>query len=171
MTVLYEEPKGPAKEHFDLIIPTAPAQPPGPPADALSYIASLPSARANKDHIRRRNGKPQDRPDNVSEVLQFLANARILGVEYPDKWDGKWCQGWHDGVLGVFPSKIIQLETPENVQAVIKSVPRSLRSGVAKWEWDPKARVGTPSSHWLTFSKGSKISNLTCEFFSSVRLA
>lgn len=98
----------------------------------------------------------------MSEVLQFLANACILGVEYPDKWDGKWCQGWHDGVLGVFPSKIIQLEAPENVHSIIKSVPRSLRTGVAKWEWDPKARMGT--SHWLTFSKGSKISGLACEY-------
>jgi hypothetical protein len=165
VTVLYEADGPPANaQDFDLIIPDGPAAPPpGPPVDALDYIAGLPSGRAIKDHVRRRNERPQARPDNVSEVLQFLNGARILGVEYPDKWDGKWCQGWHDGVLGVFPSKIISLEAPDKVAQIIKSVPRSLRTGVAKWEWDPKARAG-PVSQWLTFSKGHKISNLACKF-------
>ncbi|KAH6976301.1 hypothetical protein BKA56DRAFT_589397 [Ilyonectria sp. MPI-CAGE-AT-0026] len=161
VTVLYEEPKFSSadQQDFDLIIPGGtPMLPAGPPEEARDYLASLPEARATKDHIRQRNGKPQSRPDNVSEVLQFLAGARILGVEYPDKWDGKWCQGWHDGVLGVFPSKTVQLEAPEKVQTIIKSVPRSLRTGVAKWEWDSKSRTG--SNVWLSFSKGAKISNL-----------
>lgn len=165
VTILYEQPKASSadQQDFDLIIPGGtPMLPAGPPAEARNYLASLPEARATKDHIRQRNGKPQSRPDNVSEVLQFLAGARILGVEYPDKWDGKWCQGWHDGVLGVFSSKTVQLEAPEKVQSIIKSVPRSLRTGVAKWEWDPKSRTGPTS--WLSFSKGSKISNLACEF-------
>jgi hypothetical protein len=75
VTVLYHEPGGPApiQQDYDLILPDIQQpQPPGPPAGALAFIASLPTARANKDNIRRRNSKPQDRPDNSCEVLQFL---------------------------------------------------------------------------------------------------
>ncbi|KAL9565165.1 hypothetical protein ACKAV7_010810 [Fusarium commune] len=83
------------RQDYDLSFPhsTMTASPSGLPANDLDRIASLPAARATKDHIRRRNERSQARPDSVSEVLQFLAGAKIVGVEFPEKWDGKWCQG------------------------------------------------------------------------------
>ncbi|KAM5343811.1 hypothetical protein ACJ41O_012348 [Fusarium nematophilum] len=145
------------RQDYDLFFPSS--NPPVPylglPAGELDRIASLPVARATKDHIRRRNEKPQARPDSVSEVLQFMAGARILGVEFPEKWDGKWCQGWHDGAFGTFPSKIIQLELPLRVN--ITSLPKTPRTGVARWKFEVKAK---PGSGWLPFSKGETIYNL-----------
>ena len=155
-----------ARQDYDLFFPnSAPLTPyVGFPASEADRIACLPVARATKDHIRRRNEKPQARPDSVSEVLQFLAGARIVGVEYPEKWAGKWCQGWHDGAFGTFPSKIIDLELPQHVNPA--SLPRSPRTGVARWKFEVKSR----RTGWLTFGKGNTIYNLACEFSSSGNL-
>ncbi|KAF4465971.1 hypothetical protein FALBO_7164 [Fusarium albosuccineum] len=147
------------RQDYDLYFPNS--APPAPyvgfPASEADRIACLPVARATKDHIRRRNEKPQARPDSVSEVLQFMAGARIVGVEFPEKWDGKWCQGWHDGAFGTFPSKIIDLELPQHVNPA--SLPRSPRTGVARWKFGAKSR----RAGWLAFGKGDTIYNLAWE--------
>ncbi|KAI1036236.1 hypothetical protein LB504_011429 [Fusarium proliferatum] len=120
-------------------------------------LASLPVARAVKDHIRRTNEKPQARPDVTSEILQFFSGARIVGVEFPEKWDGKWCQGWHDGVFGTFPSKLISLDMPRHVK--IASLPNTPRTGVVRWKFEKQRQPG-----WLALKKGDIIYNLACEF-------
>ncbi|KAF5026586.1 hypothetical protein F66182_1312 [Fusarium sp. NRRL 66182] len=127
------------------------------PAGESDRIASLPVARAIKDHIRRRNEKPQERPDLVSEVLQFLAGARIIGVEFPDKWHGKWCQGWHDGVFGTFPSKIINLELPHHTSPA--TVQKTPRTGVVRWKFERQRHPG-----WLALKKGSTVYNLASNY-------
>ncbi|KAF5594058.1 hypothetical protein FPANT_4941 [Fusarium pseudoanthophilum] len=126
-------------------------------ANDSNRLASLPVARALKDHIRRSNEKPQARPDATSEVLQFVSGARIIGVEFPEKWDGKWCQGWHDGVFGTFPSKLISLDMPRHVK--IASLPNTPRTGVARWKFEKQKQPG-----WLALKKGDIICNLACEF-------
>ncbi|KAF4981030.1 hypothetical protein FZEAL_3082 [Fusarium zealandicum] len=156
VTVVYDnEVSSKGSQDFDLYIPeSSPTVPLDLSADELEIIKALPSGRATKDHLRRRNEKPQARPDAVSEVLQFMAGANILGVEYPEKWKGKWCQGWHDGAFGTFPSKIIHLDLPS--RANITSLERSPRSGVARWKFE--AKKNPPG--WLSFSKGDTIHNL-----------
>ncbi|KAI1060240.1 hypothetical protein LB506_011212 [Fusarium annulatum] len=119
-------------------------------------LSSLPVARAVKDHIRRTNEKPQARPDATSEILQFFSGARIVGVEFPEKWDGKWCQGWHDGVFGTFPSKLISLDMPRHVK--IASLPNTPRTGVVRWKFEKQRQPG-----WLALKKGDIIYNLAWE--------
>ncbi|KAG5745472.1 hypothetical protein H9Q69_012419 [Fusarium xylarioides] len=126
-------------------------------ANESNRLASLPVARAVKDHIRRSNEKPQARPDATSEILQFVSGARIIGIEFPEKWDGKWCQGWHDGVFGTFPSKLISLDMPRHVK--IASLPNTPRTGVARWKFEKQRQPG-----WLALKKGDIIYNLACEF-------
>ncbi|RBR11704.1 hypothetical protein FVER53590_13010 [Fusarium verticillioides] len=126
-------------------------------ANDSARLASLPVARALKDHIRRSNEKPQARPDTTSEILQFVSGARIIGVEFPEKWDGKWCQGWHDGVFGTFPSKLISLDMPRHVK--IASLPNTPRTGVARWKFEKQRQPG-----WLALKKGDIIYNLACGF-------
>lgn len=147
------------RQDYDLSFPhsTMTTSPSGLPAYDPDRIASLPSARATKDHIRRRNEKPQPRPDSVSEVLQFLAGAKIVGVEFPEKWGGKWCQGWHDRVFGTFPSNIITFELPQHVE--IASLPRTPRTGVSRWKFEKQRQPG-----WLALRKGETIYNLACKF-------
>ncbi|KAM5520326.1 hypothetical protein FOXYSP1_18750 [Fusarium oxysporum f. sp. phaseoli] len=125
-------------------------------ANESNRIASLPAARAVKDHIRRSNERPQARPDATSDILQFLSGAKIIGIEFPEKWDGKWCQGWHDGVFGTFPSKLISLDMPRHVK--ISSLPNTPRTGVARWKFEKQRQPG-----WLVLKKGDIIYNLAWE--------
>ncbi|KAF5649676.1 hypothetical protein F52700_572 [Fusarium sp. NRRL 52700] len=133
-------------------------------ANESNRLASLPIGRAVKDHIRRSNEKPQARPDASSELLQFVSGARIIGIEFPEKWDGKWCQGWHDGVFGTFPSKLITLDIPRHVK--ITSLPNTPRTGVVRWKFEKQRQPG-----WLALKKGDIIYNLACGFSIIINLA
>lgn len=128
-----------------------------------------PTARAIKDHINRRGEKPLDRPPVLAasglekeDALQFLSGARILHVEFPEKGDGKWCTGWHDGMFGAFPSKLIELEMPKGLD--VANLPRSARSAVTRWKYETR---GTSTAPWLKFSKGEKITSVACKLHPS----
>lgn len=158
VAVLYaNDPASNGRQDYDLLFQSSQQSVPytGIPASEIDRIASLPAAIAIKDNIRRRDERPQAKPDSDSEVLSFLSGARILGVEYPDKWEGKWCQGWHEGSFGVFSSKIITLEMPHLINTA--TLPKTLRTGVARWKFEAKSRK---DSGWLNFSKGETIYNL-----------
>jgi hypothetical protein len=170
VAVLYaNDPASSTRQDYDLLFPNSSQSVPytGIPASEIDRIASLPAAIAIKDNIRRRDERPQAKPDSDSEVLSFLSGARILGVEYPDKWEGKWCQGWHEGSFGVFSSKIITLEMPHLINTA--TLPKTLRTGVARWKFEAKSRK---DSGWLNFGKGETIYNLACKCISiSIRTA
>ncbi|EEY23519.1 conserved hypothetical protein [Verticillium alfalfae VaMs.102] len=154
LTVLYGTITGEPNEHdFDIHFPN-PAAPPGGPPDGG---ASLPSAVATRDHVQMPDEKPLARPEPGTEVLQFFAGARIIGVEFPERWGGKWCLGWHDGMFGAFQARWVQLEAPRRGKLAGQAPPRTQRSGVARWKWDVKAGNGPG---WLGFDKGETITNL-----------
>jgi hypothetical protein len=170
VTVLYDsvDPNATGAQDYDLHFP----QPElsntlgeEPDNDIYETDVLRPSARAVRDHIHRRGERPLDRPPvlwtngtDKEDVLQFLAGARILHVEFPEKGDGKWCTGWHDGVFGAFPSKMIELEAPRTLD--VGSLPKSARSAVTKWKYEPKGSSSTP---WLKFGKGDKITSIACK--------
>ncbi|KAG7143062.1 hypothetical protein HYQ45_000686 [Verticillium longisporum] len=154
LTVLYGTITGEPNEHdFDIHFPN-PAAPPGGPPDGG---ASLPSAVATRDHVQMPDEKPLARPEPGTDVLQFFAGARIIGVEFPERWGGKWCLGWHDGIFGAFQARWVQLEAPRRGKLAGQAPPRTQRSGVARWKWDVKAGTGPG---WLGFDKGETITNL-----------
>ncbi|KAG7114680.1 hypothetical protein HYQ44_008135 [Verticillium longisporum] len=154
LTVLYGTITGEPNEHdFDIHFPN-PAAPPGGPPDGG---ASLPSAVATRDHVQMPDEKPLARPEPGTEVLQFFAGARIIGVEFPERWGGKWCLGWHDGIFGAFQARWVQLEAPRRGKLAGQAPPRTQRSGIARWKWDVKAGTGPG---WLGFDKGETITNL-----------
>lgn len=161
VAVLYEsDPNSSGRQDYDIFFPSSfqPVPYTGLPASEADRISSLPAAIAIKDNIRRRDERPQARPDSSSEVLQFLSGARIMGVEYPEKWEGKWCQGWHEGSFGVFSSKIINPEMPHLINTA--TLPKTLRTGLTRWKFEAKSRK---DSGWLTFGKGETIYNLACK--------
>lgn len=156
MTVLYgkaENPNG-LEEDYDLHFPSPPV--PSPVPDTA--VGMLPTATAVKSHIRRQGEKTLVDPDGSEEVLNFIAGARIIGVEFPVKWDGKWCVGWHDGVRSSFPFKMVEVTAPK--QKEISLLGNSSISAMVKWKWSPK----DPSkAGWLPLSKGETISNIGCK--------
>lgn len=128
------------------------------PEDAsLGY---LPVAVAAKDHFQEAGTSKLPQPDRDTKVLQFFAGGRIVGVEFPQKWNGKWGSGWHDGEFGAFPAKVINLEAPRRKGMRPLSTMDSRRSGVARWKFKPKSGS---SVSWLELDKGDLITNLNCK--------
>ncbi|KAK3305017.1 uncharacterized protein B0T15DRAFT_531098 [Chaetomium strumarium] len=136
-----------------------------PPAAAeADNIARLPVATATKMHVQRYGEKKLARPDGVGEkgMLQFFAGARIVGVEFPVKFGGKWATGWHDGDWGIFPAKHVELEKPRRSEMPPLLTHASANGGVvasvvARWKWEPR---DAGDKGWLVFDKGETLTNV-----------
>lgn len=157
VTVLYGKLDGGHRqiEDYDVHFPSPPA--PSPFPDAASLL-QMPLAIALKSHVQRWGEVLAD-PDGGADVLKFLTGARIVGVEFPERWGGKWCTGLHDdGVRRPFPAKYIEIEGPRQSEISLQAT--SPVSVTTRWKWDPpdSARTG-----WLTFGKGETIKNVGCK--------
>jgi hypothetical protein len=118
-------------------------------------IAAMPTATA-KETVKRMYGMRllADR----TAALELAVGARIVGVEFMNRWNGEWCMGWHDGVYASFPADIVRLEPPP--QNEIRLVGTSGLKAVAKWKFNPKEK---DKGDWLKFDKDEVITNITCE--------
>jgi hypothetical protein len=155
MTVLYGaiEAGHVHANDFDLHFPDPPQ-----PAPVPENVAKLAVARSTKEHIQWYGFKRIKKPSGYDgEMLEFFVGARIVGVTYPEKWEGKWCLGRHDGKFGAFPSKYIQLRPPPQ-----SNIPFDRTSGMsvtAKWKWMPDTTTAE-GFVWLEFDKGEVISDV-----------
>ncbi|KAJ0115862.1 hypothetical protein J7T55_004031 [Diaporthe amygdali] len=165
LTVLYGKEiltTDPLVNDFDLWL-TEPPQPGGVPPEVAPEVAKLPVATAVKGHVQRYAEKKLPKPDgkNSDSLLQFFEGSRIVGVEYPGKYAGKWCTGWHDGTWGYFPAKSIELEKPKpgrlDAPPLLHGIGASGVVVVAKWKFDPGAAA---KEGWLGFDKGEKLTNV-----------
>lgn len=130
-------------------------------------LARLPVATATKNHVQRYAEKKLARPEGKSadQLLQFFVGARIIGVEFPAAFAGKWCSGFHDGEWGYFPSKLVELEKPRPGR--LDAPPMQFQGGgggsnvtvVTRFKWDASA-AGASEKGWLSFDKGEKITNV-----------
>ncbi|KAG7056976.1 SH3 domain-containing protein [Colletotrichum scovillei] len=138
-------------EDYDVHFPSPPAPNAFPDNDILTQF---PVATALKSHVQRR-GENLLGPDGSSNVLTFFLGAKIVGVEFPEQWGGKWCTGWHDGIQGPFPAKYVEIESPKQNEISFQAT--SAVSITTRWRWDPpdNSRAG-----WLTFGKGEVIRNV-----------
>ncbi|KAK4663496.1 hypothetical protein QC763_0099140 [Podospora pseudopauciseta] len=143
----------PEQAEFDLHLPDGSVPVPMP-----DNVTRLATAIATKDHFRRHGrGKLEKPPRYDGEMLEFMEGARIMGVMFPEKWEGKWCLGRHDGMFGAFPSKVIELRAPQESE-----VPVGGESGMSvstRWKWTPPKSGGVP---WVAFGKGEVITNVQC---------
>ncbi|CAI0643514.1 unnamed protein product [Colletotrichum noveboracense] len=153
VTVLYGKVEGDHHqiEDYDVHFPSAPAPSLFPDMNSLFQ---LPTATALKSHVQRW-GEVLTDPDGNTDVLKFMAGAKIVGIEFPDKWGGKWCTGWHDGTRGPFPAKHVEIEGPKQNEISLQSA--GAVSLTTRWKWDPpdSARTG-----WLVFGKNETIKNV-----------
>ncbi|KAL2129727.1 hypothetical protein VTI74DRAFT_7390 [Chaetomium olivicolor] len=166
ITVLYgkEFAEGdPRLNDYDVHFLEPPSTDLGIPIAAAADMARLPVATATRMHLQRYGEKKLPRPDGVAEkgLLQFFVGARIIGVEYPPEWGGKWATGWHDGDWGVFPAKSIELEKPRGSETPpLMTHPNNggtAVSVVTRWKWDPRDAA---DKGWLAFDKGETITNV-----------
>ncbi|TAQ85041.1 hypothetical protein B7494_g6635, partial [Chlorociboria aeruginascens] len=121
-------------------------------------VATRPSAFASITHNPKpKNATAHDPDGNVT--MRFAAGARIVGIEFPDRFGGQFGIGYHDGEEGTFPSNAITLSLPLRDDVLMNSA--STLMCTAKWDFKPKdAKEGG----WLKFSKGDKISAVSYPF-------
>ncbi|KAK8051810.1 hypothetical protein PG993_003195 [Apiospora rasikravindrae] len=151
----------PGLGNFDLVFPNPQAANPLTEAESTLFEL-LPSAVAVTDHLVRPGDRQNVGPDG-EKTLQFLEGARILGVEFPEKWGGKQCIGWHDGARGSFPARCISLLPPRKGDVRIPGMNNDGMTVTARWKWAPS----DPGSGWLTFDKGATIRNVSCELYNA----
>ncbi|KAK7956374.1 uncharacterized protein PG986_005596 [Apiospora aurea] len=139
----------------DLVFPNPQAVNPLTEAESTSFEL-LPNAVAVTDHLVRPGDRQNVGPDG-EKTLQFLEGARIVGIEFPEKWGGKQCVGWHDGARGSFPARCIFLLPPRKGDIRTPGMNNDGVTVTARWKWEPK----DPCSGWLAFDKGATIRNVS----------
>lgn len=162
--------------------PSIPSAVPGP-----SEIGNLPCAVAASSFWMTVYGlrTPPDR----AETLQFVVGQKIVGVEFPPRYEGEWAVGWADDEKGVFPVEHIRLLSPPRRELARASwgsggsgsgsgVGETGMSATARWKFSPPAlavqgsgkgegdAAGAPE-RWLKFGKGEIITNISCEYSAS----
>ncbi|KAI2617722.1 hypothetical protein GGS26DRAFT_576135 [Hypomontagnella submonticulosa] len=155
ITIIYGQVSkdDPNVEDYDIHLPHPPVESLLPDAATL---AKLPSAVATKAHVKK-YGRDLTDPDGSSDqVLKFVEGARIVGIEFPEKWKGKWCTGWHDGQWGSLPIKHISLEPPAHSPGI--STGGNGMFVTTRWKWDMKdnSAVG-----WLPLDKDETLSRVS----------
>ncbi|KAK8028913.1 hypothetical protein PG991_005969 [Apiospora marii] len=124
------------------------------PAIALE-VGRLPTAVATETR-KLTHGILRSPPDRAP-VLEYAIGARIVGIEFPARYEGKWAMGWHDGVRGVFESDTVKLEPPSRSEVRMQG--NSNMQAVARW----KFRQSGGEGKWLKLNKGDVIENISCD--------
>ncbi|KAI0424258.1 hypothetical protein F5Y09DRAFT_324874 [Xylaria sp. FL1042] len=147
-----EEPELPPqlKDNFDLHFPHPPTE--SVMVGIAREVARLPAAVAT-DTKKITHGAMRLPPDRQA-ALHFCIGSKIVGIEFPAKYEGKWALGWHDGVRAAFEADAVQLEAPP--KAEVKMQATSSVQAVARWKWNQKG-----DDRWLKFDKGDVIKNIS----------
>ncbi len=140
------------QDNFDLHIPHPPTE--SVMSGIAREVARLPTAIA-MDTRKMSHGAIRLPPDR-QPVLHFAIGAKIVGIEFPPKYEGKWAIGWHDGVRAAFETDAVQLEAPPKAEVRMQAT--SSVQAVARWKWNQKG-----DDRWLKFDKGDVIRNISCE--------
>jgi len=116
----------------------------------------LPTATAVETVKRTRAVLKQ--PPGGGEALQFALGARLAGVEFPTRWNGEWCIGWHDQKRAAFPADAIRIEPPPRGE--LQQGATSAMQARVRWKWKPR---DNSRGDWLTLDKNETITNIICE--------
>ncbi|KAK7748448.1 hypothetical protein SLS62_008604 [Diatrype stigma] len=139
------------KDNFDLHFPNPPIR--SVMTGIMPEISKLPTAVATETR-KYQNGVMRTPPDRTP-VLHFAVGAKIVGIEFPPKYEGKWGLGWHDGVRAAFETDTVLLDAPPKGE--IRMQGTSNVQAVARWKWNQKGG----DEKWLRFDKGDVIKNIS----------
>jgi hypothetical protein len=140
------------RDNFDLHFSGQPMQ--SVMSGIAPEISKLPTAIATETR-RNAHGIMRSPPDRGA-VLQFSVGAKIVGIEFPAKYEGKWGIGWHDGVRAAFEAESVHLDSPPKNETRMQGT--SSLQAVARWKWGQKGE-----GNWLKFDKGDTIKNISCK--------
>ncbi|KAF7562489.1 hypothetical protein G7046_g1630 [Stylonectria norvegica] len=128
---------------------------PHPVLEKSEEIANLPTA-TSKDSARRMYG--QRLLFDRTPALEMVQGAKITGLTWPEKYNGEWCFGWHDGVNASAPMEIVRLDQPpsRHIKLGVSSPVRA----TTRWKFDQKEKDKFKGD-WLKFGKGETITDIT----------
>ncbi|GAP87259.1 putative SH3 domain-containing protein [Rosellinia necatrix] len=138
------------KDNFDLHFPYPPNQ--SVMVGLSREISRLPAAITTE--TRKPSHGVMRLPPDRQPALHFAVGAKIVGIEFPVKYEGKWAIGWHDGVRAAFEVDTVQLDAPP--KAEVKMQGTSNVQAMARWKWNQKG-----DDRWLRFDKGDVIKNIS----------
>ncbi|KAG6005575.1 hypothetical protein E4U21_007834 [Claviceps maximensis] len=121
----------------------------------LSQISRRPTGTA-QEQARRLFG--QRLLFDRSPALDLCYGARVVGVEWPEKYNGEWIFAWHDGIHASVPADIIKIDAPPSED--IRMVSSSLLRAKARWKFHQKEK-DKDQSLWLKFDKNEAITNIS----------
>jgi len=125
----------------------------------LSQISSRPAGTA-QDQSRRLFG--QRLLFDRSPALELCHGARIVGIEWPEKYNGEWIFAWHDGIYASVPADIIKIDTPPSED--IRMAHSSLLRAKSRWKFHQKEKEkDKDQSLWLKFDRNESITNISCK--------
>lgn len=119
-------------------------------------------------------------PPDRAETLQFVAGQKIVGIEFPARYEGRWAVGWADDEKGVFPVECVRLVPPPRRDwrpgswgSGRSSSGRRELTAVARWKMSPPSSLaqgkgnteGDTGERWLKFGKGEAITGISCECY------
>ncbi|GAB1318860.1 SH3 domain-containing protein [Madurella fahalii] len=119
-------------------------------------------------------------PPDRAETLQFVVGQKIVGIEFPARYEGEWAVGWADDEKGVFPVEYVRLVPPPRRDWRATSWGsggsgggggggRGEMSAVARWKMSPpsssmQGKGNTEEDareRWLKFGKGEVITGIS----------
>jgi hypothetical protein len=120
-------------QDFDLHFTRRDIQP-NPLGDISAKIANLPTGRAIVTD-RPKPGKNIPKDPEGRPILQFAIGAYIVGITFPERFNGQWCLSYHDDKHAMFPLNTIHLIAPSR-DVVMDS--KSPLVATARWDHKPK---------------------------------
>lgn len=91
---------------------------------------------------------------NSTTRMIFAAGARIVGVEFPERYQGEWCLGWADHEHGLIAPAALHVDPPS--ESGVRNKGSSSMAAVARW----KSASPTKDGDWLVFGKGEALTNI-----------
>lgn len=125
----------------------------------MREIQMLPSATATET-FKRMYGTLRRPLGEQNDPLQYAVGAKIVGVEFPPRYNGDWAVGWADGRRAAFPCDTVKLDPP--LKTEIKMQGTSSLKAVARFKFAPRDNEQI-QAEWLHFKKGDTITNIACK--------
>ncbi|KAK2008597.1 SH3 domain-containing protein [Colletotrichum eremochloae] len=139
------------RNNYDLHFRAPPKE--SPLTGKQTEIAQRPTATATQT-VKRMYGM-RLLYDNTP-AFELANGARVSGIVFPEKYNGEWIMGWHEGNFGSAPLDVLKLEAPPKEEVRMDTA--SNISAVARWKFAPRTKDG---GDWLRFDQGDTITNIS----------
>lgn len=120
-------------------------------------LTAFPTAITLQTH-RASQSSAMKKPSDGGDALFFAAGARIIGIEFPEKYEGQWCVGWADHQHGLISTDAIRFDPPQGDSS--RDQGSSKLQAVACWKFVLKDSKEAKSGEWLPFNKGEVLTNI-----------